>query len=199
MQQPQSANPNRRSVRLPSWNYAWKGAYFVTAVTAQRALLFGSIQGDYVCYSSAGATVDEEWRRSREIRAEITLASYVVMPTHIHAIVWIASETNPEKSRDDADTVGATGRSPALPSRPKGPGARSLGALIASFKAAVTKRVNDRRGTPGAQIWQRSYYEHIIRDEQELNRIRQYILDNPSLWNDDPENPERVSSRSRPR
>ncbi|QUW01469.1 transposase [Chloracidobacterium sp. MS 40/45] len=79
-------------------------------------------------------------------------------------------------------TVGATGRSPL-----QGPAKRSLASFVAGFKSAVTKRINDRRGTPGATVWQRNYYEHIIRHEESLNRIRAYILNNPLQWHLDHE------------
>ena len=70
-----------------------------------------------------------------------------------------------------------------------GPGRGSIGAIVGSYKSAVSKRINRWRGTAGASVWQRSYYEHIIRDDADLNRIRQYIWDNPARWDDDPENP----------
>jgi len=79
-------------------------------------------------------------------------------------------------------SVGATGRSPLPRRRARGPGKRSLGALIAGFKSAATKRINILRGTPGKPVWQRNYYDHIIRNERELQNIRQYIHDNPLKW-----------------
>ena len=81
--------------------------------------------------------------------------------------------------------VGATGRSPLRSGPPK----RSLGAFAGGLKSAVVKRINDLRGTPGIPIWQRNYYEHVIRDEESLHRIRQYVVDNPARWAFDPENP----------
>ena len=65
---------------------------------------------------------------------------------------------------------------------------RSIASVVAGFKSAVTKRINEIRGTPGLPVWQRNYYEHIIRTEEELNRIRQYIIDNPVHWEEDEEN-----------
>ncbi len=101
---------------------------------------------------------------------------FVVMPNHIHGIVWIV------------DPVGATGRSPLQTSH--GPAPRSLGAFIAGFKSAVTRRINALRGTPGAPVWQRNYYEHIIRTDRALEAIRRYIQANPHRWHLHRYNPE---------
>jgi len=79
--------------------------------------------------------------------------------------------------------------------RPYGPPSGSLGAIVGSFKAATAKRINNIRKTPGASVWQRSYYEHIIRDEDDLRRVRQYVLDNPRRWAQDPENPANAPQR----
>ena len=110
-----------------------------------------------------GRILAEEWERSKDIRQEVELDAFVAMPNHIHGIVMVTID------------VGATGRSPF----PSGPSKRSLGAFVGGFKSAVTTRINQLRGTPGVRIWQRNYYEHMIRDEESLNRIREYIADNP--------------------
>jgi REP element-mobilizing transposase RayT len=89
------------------------------------------------------------------------------MPNHIHGIV-IITESN----------VGATGRSPL----PKGPKPKSIGAFIGGFKSTATKRINEMRGTIGIHVWQRNYYEHIIRNEDELKVAREYIAENPLTW-----------------
>ena len=100
------------------------------------------------------------------------------MPNHIHGIMVI---------RDQSGVVGAHGRAP-LPQTPhRQP--RSLGSFVAGFKSAATKRINVIRGTPGQSVWQRNYYERVIRTDAELNHIRQYIADNPAYWDEDPENP----------
>ena len=72
---------------------------------------------------------------------------------------------------------------------PAGPAPRSVGALVVGFKSAATKRLNAMRGTPGTSVWQRNYYEHVIRDGAALNQVRQYIMDNPARWAEDAENP----------
>jgi putative transposase len=102
------------------------------------------------------------------------------MPNHFHGIV-ILSSSAPSGAAD----VGATGRSPL---RPHGPSPKSLGALMAGFKSTVTKQINLLRNTPGIPLWQRNYYEHIIRNEKDWDRIHRYIGSNPGMWAEDQEN-----------
>ena len=170
---------HRRSVRLPGYNYAQAGAYFVTFVTHQRQCLFGEIVDGEMLVGSHGDTVMEEWLRSAEVRREIELDAFVLMPNHVHGIVII---------RD----VGAHGRAPLPPTSHRPP--RSLGSFVAGFKSAITKRINLLRETPGRPVWQRNYYERVIRDDAELNRMRQYIADNPACWEEDVENPDRAGA-----
>lgn len=121
-----------------------------------------------------GRIVQDEWDRSAQIRKEIELDGFVMMPNHVHGIIVIA------------DGAGrATSRSPLQ----VGPAKRSVGAFVGGFKAAVSQRINGARGTPGVAVWQRNYFEHVIRDEDSLQRIRQYIGDNPARWEFDRENP----------
>ncbi|MEA3365412.1 MAG: transposase, partial [Candidatus Hydrogenedentes bacterium] len=167
---------HRQSMRLPGYDYSDPGAYFVTICTQNRECLLGQIIGDKMQLNKWGEVAHEEWFRSQQIRYEIRLDpnEFVVMPNHIHGIVCICED----------HVVGATGRSP-LPthvSNPRGPISRSLGAFIAGFKSAVTKQINQLRGRPGIPVWQRNYFEHIIRNENELSRIREYIISNPSNW-----------------
>ncbi len=120
-----------------------------------------------------GRIVSQEWEISAKIRHELTLDAFVVMPNHVHGVV-IIKESN----------VGATGESPIR----RGPRPRSLGSFLSGFKSATTKRINDLRRTSGL-VWQRNYYEHVIRNEQSLRRIREYIANNPARWDFDRENP----------
>jgi putative transposase len=168
-------NHRRRSIRLHEYDYRQAGAYFITIVAHDRIMLFGEITGGETRLSEFGQIVEDEWQKSSAIRREIELDVFVVMPNHIHGIVNII------------DSVGATGRSPLH----SGPPARSLGAFVAGFKSAVTKRINEIRCTPGSPVWQRNYYEHIIRGDGELLRVREYILNNPLEWENDRENPSR--------
>ena len=160
----------RRSLRLRHYDYAQAGAYFVTVCTHERRCLFGDIVDGAMRLSDVGRIIADEWHKSARIRAEIELDTWVIMPNHFHGIAII------------------THRRGDRPVAPTGP-PRSIGALMAGFKSASTKRINAARGTPGARVWQRNYYDHVIRNEANLHRIRQYIADNPARWAEDPENP----------
>ena len=164
----------RRSIRLQNHDYSQPGAYFVTICTYERECLFGHIQDGAINYTIFGEIVCQEWSRSETIRQEIHIDVYVVMPNHIHGIVVITHSDG---------IVGAHGRAPLHRSP------RSLGSFIAGFKSVVTRRINQTRGTPGSPVWQRNYYEHVIRSEDELLRTRKYILNNPARWFEDPDNP----------
>lgn len=166
----------RRSIRLREYDYRQAGAYFITVVTHGRAALFGEIANGETRLNEFGQVVEDEWQKSSIIRQEIEMDVFVVMPNHIHGIMNIINMD-----------VGATGRSPLR----GGPPARSLGAFVAGFKSAVTKRINEMRHTPGSPVWQRNYYEHVVRDDEELLRVREYILHNPLDWENDRENPSR--------
>ena len=161
---------HRRSIRLPTHDYAANGLYYVTLSTAGRRRLFGIVVNGQMALNEAGRAVRDEWLRSAAIRAEIALDEWVVMPDHFHAIVAIRANGPP--------TVRATGRSPL-----RGPAPKSLGALMAGFKCASAKRINAWRQTPGTPVWHRNYYEHIVHNAADLDRIRAYIRDNPA--NDD--------------
>ncbi|MEP0545407.1 MAG: transposase [Rhodothermales bacterium] len=189
----------RRSVRLRWHDYAG-GLYFVTICTHGRLPLFGEIVDGEMALSAAGDAVFEEWMRTGDIRAEVVLDAFVVMPNHVHGIIGIIAGTPPTvgvETPDDAFPtvgVGATGRSPLRsgPSARPGPLPKSLGALVAGFKSAVTKRVNAARGIPGAAVWQRNYWERVLRDDRELGIARRYVADNPLRWHLDRLHPDRT-------
>ncbi len=173
---------HRRSIRLRGYDYSSAGAYFVTICTQNRECLFGNISGDTVHLSAAGQIVDEEWRHSADIRDEIALDTWVIMPNHIHGIVIIK----------DLDDRGVRPHAPAtsqLGGRPK-----SLSSFIIGFKSATKIRINTLRGMPGTSVWQRNYYERVIRNERECDAIRKYILQNPQQWVLDEDNPDRDES-----
>ncbi len=165
---------HRRSVRLPRYNYAQTGAYFVTMCTHQREWLFGEVVDGEMQLNVFGCVV-EEWFASVRIRREIELDVFVVMPNHVHGIVWI---TEPVGAHGRAPQH-ATGRAP-FPTLQRKP--RSLGAFVAGYKSAVTKRINISRNTPNAPVWQRNYHEHVIRNETALDAIRTYIANNSFHW-----------------
>ena len=176
----------RRSIRLRGYDYTQPGAYFVTICTHNRELLFGRVVDGEMVLNAYGEIVWEEWFKTAQVRPYVELFAdeFVVMPNHIHGVVWIVG-----------DMVGAQRR--CAPTKPKPGGVTpnnvapgSLGAIIRAFKSAVTRRINQMRGTPGARVWQRNYYEHIIRNDRALNAIRRYIAENPLRWHLDRYNPD---------
>jgi len=169
---------HRRSVRLKEYDYSQAGAYFVTIVTWQRECLFGEIEQGKMVLNEIGEVVREEWERTAMVRHNVKLGEYVIMPNHVHGVLVFVD-----------DGVGAT-RRVAPTSTTLQP--RSLGAIMAQFKSIVTKRINGVQNVSGRPIWQRNYYEHIIRNEREMDRIARYIESNPLRWTDDGENPNRV-------
>jgi putative transposase len=174
---------HRQSVRLKDYDYASAGAYFITLFIYQKQHLFGEIVAGEMVLNEVGKIVDEEWLRSTEIRKEIELDEFVIMPNHIHGIAWILP-SDPLPSN-----VGARGPSPLhADTHTAGTGKRSLGPFIGGFKSSCTKRINGKRGTLGIPVWQRNYYEYVIRNEEDCNRIREYIQSNPTNWSTDEEN-----------
>jgi REP element-mobilizing transposase RayT len=143
----------------------------VTACTKGRACLFGEVVSGELQLSEVGRIVTETWAWLTIQYPYVELDVFVIMPNHIHGIIVVQEK-------------GGRGRSQTAPTKRK-----SLGRLIGAMKTVSTKSINQRRGTPGAAVWQRNYYEHVIRSDNSLNRIREYILDNPGQWNFDRENP----------
>ena len=188
----------RRSIRLPNFDYSSQGAYYITLVTWNRDNLFGEIVEGEMRLSDWGIILGEEWEKTATIRPEIELDAYQIMPNHFHAIIVIRNVRAdgcppvPSGAHDAgahgvaADGVGAHGGAPRpiLERKP-----RSLGSCIAGIKSITTKRINLLRQTPGTPVWQRNYYEHIIRNQEEWQRIRAYIQANPNNWQLDNENP----------
>jgi REP element-mobilizing transposase RayT len=152
---------------LQGYDYTLPGAYFITLVTKGRQAIFGELVGDQILLSSCGQLVAEEWARTAKVRPELTLDVFVVMPNHFHAILFLNDQSRIQLSL--GAHRGAPLRLPKLHRQPK-----SLGSIIAGFKSKASQ-------SAGQSLWQRNYYDHIIRDERELNQIREYILHNPLL------------------
>ena len=152
------------------YDYTSTGAYFITICTHRHTYLFGNIVDGEMQLNDVGKIAVDEWLQTPVIRNEIELDEWVVMPNHLHAIVII-------KRTDDRH---CRGDRPVAPTTRLQPG--SIGAMIAGFKSSVTKRINALHRTPGAKVWQRNYWERIIRSEPELNGRRLYIRNNPVRW-----------------
>jgi putative transposase len=177
----EDSQPRRRSIRLSGYDYASAGAYFVTICTANKQCHFGVIAGDRMALNEYGRVAEDEWIRSVELRPGIDLDAFVIMPNHIHGIVVLGDAISTTRGE-----VASGDRTSPLRS---GSAARSLPALIAGYKAAVTKRIWALQGRTHGPVWQRNYYEHVVRNQDDLSRIREYIENNPRQWALDSENP----------
>ncbi len=172
----------RRSIRLKDFDYARYGPFFVTICVEDRKCLFGAVMEGQMHLTHFGHIGESEWRRGAEVRRAAVSDAYVVMPNHFHGIVSILNS--------GTEALGRAGAHSRAPLRRQ---SRSLGAMIAQFKATTTRRINEDRGTPGTVVWQRNYYEHVIRDERDLERIRDYIAANPARWEEDGYHPSRLA------
>lgn len=184
---------HRRSIRLPNYDYTQAGAYFVTIVTYQRELLFDD--------PVLRRIVETFWQRIPMHVPQVQQDTSVVMANHLHGIMWMLDDDRNRRGEASAQrsrSIGSAATSGILvdgkslaDASPLQLQPGSLGAIIGNFKSITTRRINQVRKTPGQSVWQRNYYEHIIRNDQDLNDIRQYILDNSANWLEDIENPGR--------
>jgi len=154
----------RHSIRLRGYDYTRSGAYFITVSAHEKCPMFGSIHDGIMNANEHGKIIEESWYWLAGQYPYVKLDIFVVMPNHIHGILFI--------QRDQ-------GRSRSAPT------VKPLGNLIAAFKTVSTKRINQIRQSPGIPVWQRNYYEHIIRSEESLDKIRSYIINNPINWKND--------------
>jgi REP element-mobilizing transposase RayT len=174
----------RKTIRLRGYDYGRPGGYFVTACTRDREPLFGEIvsceqpSGQPLVLNEYGRIVSECWLWLAKQYPCVELDEWIVMPNHLHGILIISDGRGGGDSR-------------IAPTKP-------LGRLIGAFKTVSARRINELRSTPGAPVWKRDFYDHVIRDEADLNRIRQYVAYNPFNWADDDNNPCRGGSRTAP-
>lgn len=178
---------HRRSIRLKGYDYTQPGAYFVTICTYQRMHAFGEVVDSKMILNNAGKIARDEWFKTTELRPYVKLYEdeFVTMPNHIHGIIWI--NHNVGALRRNAQSR-AEQRS--APTETVAPG--SLGAIVRAYKSAVTYAVNNAQNQRGAVLWQRNYYEHIIRNDREINNIRWYIANNPLNWQWDRDNSQNI-------
>ena len=184
----------RTSIRLRGYDYAGPGAYFLTICTAGHRCLFGRIEGDTIRLGPMGGIVEACWRAIPLHVADVELDAFVVMPNHVHGIVWIVDDDRHDKRATHASPLrGPSCGAMAGREVPNGPQRRSVAAVVGSFKSAASRATARAFDRPGGSLWQRNYYEHIIRNDVALARIRQYIADNPARWSQDRENPAAVN------
>ncbi|MHC1707343.1 MAG: transposase [Bacteroidales bacterium] len=180
---------HRQSIRLQAYDYSQPGSYFVTLCTYGREFLFGNIENGTMILNSFGQIARDALLKTPEIRQEIQLGEFVIMPNHVHGIVNIIEKTI------NHSTVGAYGHTPVgancnspqqsnRHSPPRSP-SKTLGAVVRGYKSSVTTQINILRKTPKQPVWQRNYYDHIIRDYSSYEKISDYIRNNPASWSND--------------
>ncbi|MBD2577883.1 transposase [Oscillatoria sp. FACHB-1406] len=166
MSKPTRYNPeihHRRSIRLPGYDYASPGAYFLTLCLHNREPLFGEIVNGEMHLNLYGKTVKTFWENLERHHERVKLDVFTIMPNHLHGIIELTDVITPK--------------------------AKSLSEIVRGFKTFSARRINQMRKMRNVPVWQRNYYEHIIRDERALEQIRQYVLENPQRWKEDTENP----------
>ncbi len=184
----------RRSIRLKGFDYSTPGAYFVTINILGRECLLGEISDSTMYLNSFGQAVEEVWNNLPNHYPNLELDAFVVMPNHVHAIFILTTNVGPGlrpglevANINDADGEGRptlrVGPTKNLKKR------QPLTTMVGSLKSFSARRINQIRGLTGVPLWQEDYYEHIIRNEDELNAIREYIFNNPLGWDKDEENP----------
>ena len=176
-----SHRQHRQSIRLREYDYAQAGAYFITICTHNSVNLFGSVVAGLqpalsgeMQVNTFGKVVQTCWEELPAHYPHVQLDAFVVMPNHVHGIVVLVE-----------DSVGE-GSKPALATTRKRHG---LPEIVRAFKTFSARRINQLYNSLGTPVWQRNYYEHVIRDLSALNRVQEYIHTNPLRWDMDRENP----------
>ena len=179
---------HRKSIRLKGYNYSQAGAYFVTICTRDRECVFGEIVDGRMVLNDAGRMVKLVWNELPQHYSGVDIDGFVAMPNHIHGIIVLTVGAGPRACPKDERSHNEGGQ-------PQGVAPTiSLSDVVHRFKSLATARYrqgvreNNWRPFPG-RLWQRNYYEHIIRTEEELNRFHEYIQNNPMQWEGDEENP----------
>ena len=176
---------HRTSIRLKDYDYSQAGAYFVTVCAWKKEYLFGEIKNGEMRLNECGETVAKCWDAMPDHFHHVELDEFVIMPNHIHAIIVIVGAQFIAPVRNAAtENQGAINHAP------------TVGEILRAFKARCTHAINHIRKAPGVPVWQRNYYEHIIRNEPELHAIREYIRQNPLKWDIDEENPQCEKDRA---
>ena len=184
---------HRRSIRLPDYDYMTPGAYFITVCAQNSQCLLGEAVDGRLRLNEAGRMIQTVWDELPLHYPNVEIDTFVVMPNHVHGIIVLTDGPVGAAPRGRPDGIGqAQGPAPTL----------SLPDVMHRFKTMTTKRYTDgvkqSKWPPFAKhLWQRGYFEHVIRRTDKMNRIREYILQNPLRWKFDRENPQLDKSGGR--
>ncbi len=174
---------HRRSIRLRAHDYSAPAIFFITICTHVDGPSFGNITHDQMTLNECGQLVESCWKEIPSHFPHVELDEFIIMPNHVHGILVARPVAK--------DRRGVACYAPTNCNRRfRSPGTDSLGAIIRSFKSAAARRINQLRGSPDAAVWQRNYYEHVIRNDYDFQDCRNYIINNPRKWAVDHENPD---------
>ena len=151
--------PEKKTIRLQNYDYSLEGAYFITICSKKRKYIFGKIDNYEIEKSVIGSIVEAEICRTMELRNETQINEYVIMPNHIHMLIVLENMNRLGKSY-------------------------SVGNVVGGFKASVTSKMRERFGGE-IEIWQRGYYEHVVKNENDYNEAMEHIINNPLKWDED--------------
>ena len=165
--------------RLHDWDYSSEGFYYTTICTKDRICCLSEIKNNKVYLFDIGKIVLEEWLKTSKLRANVFLDDFIIMPNHIHGIIVIENKESVETQSSASLHKGNKNKF--------GPQIRNLGSIVRGFKAASKKRINTKFNLNFQ--WQSRFYEHIIRDEDDYARIKEYIANNPIDWENDKNHP----------
>lgn len=186
-----SDDPRRKPSRLAGYDYAQSAGYFVTLCSHERRNLFGQFVAGSLVLSSLGQLAGKTWLRLPEWFAVVYLDSYVIMPNHMHGVLVLLQD-NGACLADPGQMRAKHGFAPTVNSNtPCGTKSLSLSSIIQAYKSCVAREWH-RCSDSKQSVWQRGFYDHVIRDEQGLQRIREYIMNNPAQWCLDRENAART-------
>ena len=200
--------PKRKSIRLKNFDYSRAGAYFVTICSHNKKFVFGRVEDDAVRLSELGRLIEECWQQITEHFMNATLDEYIIMPNHLHGIIVLSESYHDcrgaARSARETDSTGrgaarsarktdSTGRGAACSTRSETSNMRpdTLSTIVRSFKSAATKLARESNLVANEPLWQRSFFERIIRNNDAMMKAREYIINNPLRWHLDKENPDR--------
>lgn len=169
---------NRRSIRLKGYDYSQEGLYFITICCKDRICHFGKIENQTMILNENGKIADKYWNEIPQHFPNIILHDFIIMPNHIHGIIEITNAVGAKNfSPNHSSNITSEIENNVPQEKPKGT-SKTIGSIVRGFKIGVTKHL-------GFSIWQRNYYEHIIRNDKSHSTITDYIQNNPLKWNDD--------------
>lgn len=170
----------RNSLRLQYYDYSDLGAYFITICTQDKENLFGKITEGIFSPNEFGQIIKKNIMKITKRNNNIEPDEFVIMPNHVHAIIWIVGAIHESPKNNPAQNISFDNR--VIRESPLQRRKMLISKVVGKFKMQSAKEINLMRKTPGKRVWQRGYYDHIIRNQKDLNNTKQYIINNPKNW-----------------